>query len=204
MQIRGTLTTLRRLRALTTRFNVSYDRSIQQPHSPRPHQRPRRREAAPRRPAHSRKSKVAEIQQQIDTLKKERDEEARAREAAEASRLADVYRGRLRDLVTRAGVRPEAVDMYTTWVERRGLSGEDGRLYVGPAGRIAGGRRPDQRGVGRQPEHPGRGHGASAEQSRKRSADAGPQARRRDVERRPGATAGGAGTSSAKSCTRTW
>lgn len=77
--------------------------------------------------------KVAEIQQ-IDTLKKERDEGARAREAAEARRLADVYRGRLRDLVTRAGVRPELIDMYAASIERRGLSGEDGRLYVGPAG----------------------------------------------------------------------
>lgn len=77
---------------------------------------------------------VAEIQQQIDTLKKERDEEAKAREAAEAKRLVDVYRGRLRDIVTKAGVRPELIDMYAASVERRGLSGEDGRLYVGPAG----------------------------------------------------------------------
>lgn len=78
--------------------------------------------------------KIVEIQQRIDTLKKQGEEEARAREAAEANRLADAYRGRIRDIVTRAGVRSEAVDMYTAWIERRGLSSEGGRLFVGPAG----------------------------------------------------------------------
>ena len=77
--------------------------------------------------------KIVEIQQQIDALKKQREDEARKREAAEANRLADAYRGRVRDLVIRAGVRPEAVDMYTAWIERRGLNADDGRLLVGPA-----------------------------------------------------------------------
>ena len=77
---------------------------------------------------------MAEMQAQLDAMKKERDEEAKAREAAEARQLAGRRRSRLREIVNKAGVRSELVDTYVNDLERRGLSEDGGRLYIGPVG----------------------------------------------------------------------
>ena len=78
--------------------------------------------------------KMAEMQAQLDTMKKERDEEVEAREAAEAARVADIRRNRLREMVIKAGVRRELIGMYINDLERRGLSEDGGRIYIGPTG----------------------------------------------------------------------
>ena len=78
--------------------------------------------------------KMAEMQAQLDAMKKDRDEDIKAREAAEAARVMDHRRGKLREIVSKAGVRPEFIGMYVNDLVRRGLSESVDRLYVGPEG----------------------------------------------------------------------
>ena len=78
--------------------------------------------------------KVVEMQTQLDNMKKEREEERAARERAESARIADHRRQRVREIVTKAGVHPELIGMYVLDLERRGVSEESNRLYLGPEG----------------------------------------------------------------------
>ena len=78
--------------------------------------------------------KMVEMQTQLDSMKKEREEERAARERAEAARVADHRRAQIRETVTKRGVHPELIGMYVLDLERRGVSEEAGRLYLGPEG----------------------------------------------------------------------
>lgn len=78
--------------------------------------------------------KMVEMQTQLDNMKKEREEERAARERAEAARIADHRRAQLRETVTKRGVHPELIGMYVLDLERRGVSEDAGRLYLGPEG----------------------------------------------------------------------
>jgi len=113
--------------------------------------------------------KMAEMRAQLDALKKEREADQKAHEEIEAARIADQQRGTLRMLVEKAGVQSEFVGMYVNDLERRGLSTDAGRLYIGPAGNqvtardvikselegsfrvLIGGTVPTQRGKSTQP-----------------------------------------------------
>ena len=78
--------------------------------------------------------KMIEMQAQLDAMKKERDEETRAHAEVEAARISDQRQARLREIVSKARVRPEFVGMYVNDLMRRGLTESAGQLFVGPEG----------------------------------------------------------------------